>query len=159
MNVLVVGEALTDIIRTPVGTREHPGGSPANVALGLARLGVSTAFLTALGRDARGDAIAARLVAAGAEVLPESWSLPATSTARARIADDGGASYEFNLAWELPAEVELPAAGHVHIGSVGAFLEPGASRVEELVRRLRPSATVSFDPNLRPDLLGDPATA
>ena len=190
--VLVVGESLTDIIRTAAGMREHPGGSPANVALGLARLGTPTAFLTALGRDARGEAIAARLAASGVDVLPESFCLPVTSSAAARIADDGAASYEFDLAWELPASVALPPAGnvqHVHVGSVAAFLEPGAARVEEIVRAARrgwsgagagatatratgagagnpaaagagtPAASVSFDPNIRPALVGPHADA
>ncbi|WP_422936713.1 PfkB family carbohydrate kinase [Sinomonas sp. P47F7] len=80
----MVGEALTDIIRTPSGEREHPGGSPANVALGLARLGVQTSFLTAIAPDPRGQAIAAKLAASGVVLLPESWSLPRTSTARCR---------------------------------------------------------------------------
>ncbi|WP_138414406.1 carbohydrate kinase family protein [Sinomonas gamaensis] len=159
LNVLTVGEALTDIICTRDGRWEHPGGSPANVALGLARLGVPTSFLTALGRDARGEAIAARLAGAGVEILPESWSLASTSTASAQITDDGAAHYEFDLAWELPAEVELPVADHVHVGSVAAFLAPGADRVEELVRELREVATVSFDPNIRPALVGPASQA
>ncbi|GAB4099588.1 carbohydrate kinase [Sinomonas halotolerans] len=167
----MVGESLTDIIRTAAGTREHPGGSPANVALGLARLGTPTAFLTALGPDPRGEAIAARLAASGVEVLPESFCLPVTSSAAAVIADDGAASYEFDLAWELPGEVALPPARHVHVGSVAAFLAPGAERVEEIVRAARrgpgtggPGAggsgsTVSFDPNIRPALVGPHAEA
>ncbi|MCA4135723.1 PfkB family carbohydrate kinase, partial [Arthrobacter sp. M4] len=152
-------EALTDIIHTSAGTREHPGGSPANVALGLARLGVATSFLTALGRDPRGQAIASRLEAAGVTLLPESWSHPATSTAVAEIQDDGAARYTFDLTWSLPKGVNLPAADHVHIGSVAAFLTPGADQVEEIVRGLRGTATVSFDPNIRPDLVGQPSTA
>ncbi len=161
-----MGESLTDIIRTAAGTREHPGGSPANVALGLARLGTPTAFLTALGRDARGEAIAARLAASGVDVLPESFCLPVTSSAAAHIADDGAASYEFDLAWELPGSVALPPARHVHVqhvhvGSVAAFLEPGAARVEEIVRAARHGrgATVSLDPNIRPALVGPHADA
>ncbi|MEA5457246.1 carbohydrate kinase [Sinomonas sp. JGH33] len=157
--VLVVGEALTDIIQTSGGSREHPGGSPANVALGLARLGVPTSFLTALGRDARGEAIASRLTQSGVAVLPESWSLEATSTAAAAIQDDGAAHYTFDIAWTLPVDVDLPAAGHVHIGSIAAFLTPGAERVEEIVAALAPNATVSFDPNIRPALVGDPDDA
>ena len=47
--VIVVGEALIDVIHTGDGVTEHPGGSPANVAYGLARLGVSTGFLTSIG--------------------------------------------------------------------------------------------------------------
>lgn len=36
--LLVVGEALVDIVEEDSGARsQHPGGSPANVALGLAR--------------------------------------------------------------------------------------------------------------------------
>lgn len=166
MSALVVGESLTDVIRTAGGTREHPGGSPANVALGLARLGTPTAFLTALAPDARGEAIAARLAASGVDVLPESFCLPVTSSAAAVIADDGAASYAFDLAWELPREVALPPARHVHVGSVAAFLAPGAARVEEIVRAARAAptsggsaATVSFDPNIRPALVGPHARA
>src|SRR5690349_4438542 len=92
--VLVAGEALIDVIHLGGSTREHPGGSPANVALGLARLGVATSFLTALARDARGTAIAERLEAAGVALLPESWSLPTTSSAAATIGPDGSATYE-----------------------------------------------------------------
>lgn len=153
--ILVVGEALTDIIRTPFGEREHPGGSPANVALGLARLGVPTFFLTAIGRDRRGQAIASKLAASGVELMPESWSLPQTSTAAAEIAHDGAAAYTFDVSWELPEEVQLPSVRHLHIGSISAFLDPGAGRVEELVLALSASATVSFDPNIRPALLRD----
>lgn len=157
--VLVIGEALTDIIRTPAGTREHPGGSPANVALGLSRLGVSTSLLTALGRDPRGDAIARRLAEAGVAVMPESWSLPATSTAVAEIQDNGAAHYAFDLVWNFPDQVDVPATDHIHIGSVAAFLAPGADRVEEIVRMLRPHVTVSFDPNIRPQLADDHVAA
>lgn len=57
MDVVVMGEALIDIVTTPDGITEHPGGSPANVAYGLARLGVRTGLLTAVGNDRRGAAI------------------------------------------------------------------------------------------------------
>ena len=55
--VVVVGEALVDIVVTSAGTVEHPGGSPANVAYGLGRLGAATALLTSIGDDPRGAAI------------------------------------------------------------------------------------------------------
>ncbi|MGY4544182.1 sugar/nucleoside kinase (ribokinase family) [Arthrobacter sp. UYNi723] len=44
-DVIVVGEALTDIVTSRGGNIEHPGGSPANVAYGLGRLGVTTGLL------------------------------------------------------------------------------------------------------------------
>jgi fructokinase len=47
----------------------------------------------------------------------------------------------------------------VHVGSISAFLKPGSDTVEQLVEVLRPEATVSFDPNIRADLVGDHADA
>ncbi|MDQ0819562.1 hypothetical protein QFZ79_001854 [Arthrobacter sp. V4I6] len=52
-DVIVVGEALIDIIQTADGFEEFPGGSALNVASGLARLGVPTALLTAPERRRR----------------------------------------------------------------------------------------------------------
>jgi fructokinase len=157
--VLVAGEALIDVIRLGGTTREHPGGSPANVALGLARLGVATSFLTALGRDTRGETIAARLGEAGVTLLPESWSLPTTSTAAATIGADGSAGYEFDISWQLPRRIGLPPLHHLHVGSISAFLSPGADRIEQLASELHGEVTISFDPNIRADLVGDRAEA
>ena len=157
--VLVAGEALTDIIRRGNSVEEHPGGSPANVALGLARLGTPTSFLTALGRDQRGATINSRLSDAGVEVLPESWTLPVTSSASALIRPDGSAEYVFDIVWRLPEKAQLPLVQHVHIGSISAFLNPGADQIEQLVHSLDRSVTVSIDPNVRADLVGDPAAA
>ena len=42
----------------------------------------------------------------------------------------------------------------MHIGSIGAFLEPGATVVEQIVSA-QTSAVVSFDPNVRPHIIGD----
>jgi hypothetical protein len=54
---VVVGEALVDLVGQCGGRTfsAHPGGSPANVALGLARLGVRVTLKTCLGRDAFGE--------------------------------------------------------------------------------------------------------
>lgn len=159
LRVLIAGEALMDVIHLDGTTREHPGGSPANVALGLARLGVATLFLTALGRDARGTAIAERLGDAGVTLLPESWSLPTTSSAAASIGEDGSATYRFDISWQLPQRIAVPPVRHLHIGSLSAFLPPGADRIEQLAGELPSGATVSFDPNIRADLVGDRADA
>ena len=51
---LVLGEALIDVVRRPDGAvAEHLGGSPANVALGLARLGHPVSLRTSIGSDDR----------------------------------------------------------------------------------------------------------
>jgi fructokinase len=76
-----------------------------------------------------------------------------TSTAVATIADDGSASYTFDIEWRLP---ELPALAPqvVHTCSLGAVMEPGAADVRRLLERLRPGATVSYDINTRPAVTG-----
>jgi fructokinase len=74
-DVIVVGESLTDIVvQTKGSSIEHPGGSPANVAYGLARLGIPTGFLTSIGNDDRGAALVAHLIGAGVQILAGSQS-------------------------------------------------------------------------------------
>jgi fructokinase len=102
--VLVVGEALVDIVERRDGSRaEHPGGSPANVALGLARLGRRTGLLTRIGDDERGRRIVAHLQAGGVRLVDGSVTADPTSTAKATLDDRGVASYEFDIDWRLPA--------------------------------------------------------
>lgn len=152
--VLVVGEALIDRVRDASGAEtEHVGGSPANVALGLARLGKAVRLLTAIGRDARGHRIASELNASGVHLDPRSWSLEATSSATAVLEADGSANYVFDIQWPLNP---VPADGPerlLHIGSVAASLQPGAESVAEAVERSRERMLISFDPNIRPALM------
>jgi fructokinase len=147
--ILVVGEALVDIVYG----REIVGGSPANVALGLGRMGADVEFLTAIADDARGARISAHLDASGVRVLPASRTLVRTSTARVQLNEDGGAEYDFDISWMLPGIVQ---SDHdvLHVGSIACFLEPGASTLVRMLSDLRPlGAWVSFDPNIRPALL------
>lgn len=158
--VLVVGESLIDIVATgnapPV---EIVGGSPANVALGLGRLGAAPRLVTALGNDERGHRIADHLEESGVAIAGESWSLARTATATARIRADGGADYEFEIEWMLPPSIPLRGAGVVHVGSIAAFLPPGADAVLNLVHRVARRVIVTFDPNIRPALAGPRASA
>lgn len=154
--VLVIGEALIDI----VDGVEIVGGSPSNVALGLGRLGIPVDLLTALAHDQRGERIHTHLERSGVRVLPESFSLERTSTARAKIRADGSAEYEFDVTWQVPS-VDVAHYDVVHVGSVGCFLEPGASTVLDLICAARQAgARITFDPNVRPALSGpsDPAS-
>jgi fructokinase len=157
--VVVIGELLVDIVRSPDGTTvEHVGGSPANVALGLARLKHDTHFATLVGTDERGARCSAHVEAGGVHLLPGSTSeAHPTSTAVATIDATGAATYDFDLHWDLPP-VQLPeGTGHVHTGSIATTLTPGEARVTETLRRARLHATVSYDPNMRPSIMGDPA--
>ncbi len=156
-SVLVIGEALMDLVDDGRSITRSPGGSPANVALGLARLGVETRLRTALGDDDDGRAILERLAASGVSVDRESICLERTSTALAVLDSSGAASYEFDIEWRLPAPVDLGSAAVVHSGSIALFLEPGATAVAEVLAGRPEGALVSLDPNIRPALLGEPA--
>lgn len=139
---------------------EHPGGSPMNVSLGLARLGMPVAFATALGDDAAGRTILDHLVDSGVEVIPGLEAGRTTSTARVTLDAGGAPEYRFDVDWTLSLEGHLPTEPvHVHTGSIGAFLSPGAATVAEVVRGARPTATISFDPNIRPQFLPSLADA
>jgi fructokinase len=163
-DVLVVGEALVDIVRRSDGsTAEHPGGSPANVALGLGRLGLTVSLLSRFGPDARGEAVAGRLRASGVDVVDGTRTPEPTSTATAVLDERGAATYTFDLDWRLPPAAELEAllasARALHTGSIAAFLPPGGETVLELARAAAGRTTVSYDPNARPVLMGEPAVA
>ncbi|HET9658075.1 MAG TPA: carbohydrate kinase [Kineosporiaceae bacterium] len=158
--VLVVGEALVDIVERPGSpTAEHPGGSPANVALGLARLGRTADLLTRIGNDPRGRAVRAHLECSGVRLVPGSVTDEPTSTATAHLDPAGVASYDFHLDWRLPDSQVHESACCVHTGSIAAFLPPGGDAVLALVEKVADRATVSYDPNVRPTLMGDPASA
>jgi fructokinase len=157
---LVVGEALVDVVARPDGSRdEHPGGSPANVALTLGRLGRRADLLTWLAHDAEGDLVRRHLEASGVRVLRGDRTPPTTPVATAHLDTDGVATYEFDLQWDLPStwDEDDDDALVVHTGSIAAVLRPGASKVAELLERRLATSTVTYDPNLRPALMGDPA--
>jgi fructokinase len=155
-DVLVVGEALVDIVVRPDGSREeHPGGSPANVALGLARLGRRARLLTRLGDDERGAAVRSHLENSGVLLEPGSVVPGRTSTATALIDDAGVATYDFALDWRLPPDAATGPASVLHTGSIAASLPPGGDDVVALLERSAGQVTVTYDPNARPRLMGE----
>ncbi len=155
-HALVIGEALVDVVRKPDGSQTaHPGGSPANVAFGLARLGRSVELLTSLGEDAYGTLVRSHVESSGATIARTS-AAPRTSVATAILDPQGVATYDFDLEWALPEEpATSPEPVVVHTGSIAAVLEPGASTVERLIAGAKQRATVTYDPNCRPSLMGD----
>lgn len=166
MSILVIGEALIDIVSTPGSPdRYAPGGAPANVALGLGRLGDDVEFLTDVGDDFHGGFLLAHLRESEVDVLASPRG--ATSTALARLAEDGSAEYEFQLRWD-PDSALLDEGAHsvLHFGSIAAFLEPGSAVIDRLLDAVAEQSgpkradsqgagtLVSFDPNIRPSIIG-----
>ncbi|MFJ7276514.1 carbohydrate kinase [Kitasatospora sp. NPDC098663] len=157
-HVLVIGECVADIVRTDgAPDTVHPGGSPANVAYGLARLGRPATLLTQLGDDANGRLIRAHLESAG--VVVRAAGVARTPSAVVRLDGQGRARYTFDIGWTLPPMELAEAPGAIHLGSIGAVTDPGAAAVLALVERWRGRAQISYDPNVRPALMGERAQA
>jgi fructokinase len=162
--VLVIGEALVDIVGngkprngSKNGTKATPGGSPANVAVGLARLGVPTELVTRFGTDPYGDQLGAHLFGNGVQLAPGSVD-PSfrTSTATATLDAAGVATYEFDISWEPPALTLNRGCPAVHTGSIATVLEPGAEAIREFLTGLAAKpVTVTLDPNARPTITPD----
>ncbi|MET0899498.1 MAG: carbohydrate kinase [Mycobacterium sp.] len=153
---LVIGEALIDVVqRGGTVTGEHVGGSPLNVAVGLARLERDVDFLTHIGDDDRGRRIADYVTGSGATLVAGSVSAKRTPVALARLDDAGAATYTFDLEWQLSGTPEVGPPLVVHTGSIAAVLDPGCLAVAALLDTYRVSATVTFDPNVRIALIED----
>jgi fructokinase len=168
--VLVIGEALVDIVGNGPGssagrngkngTKATPGGSPANVAVGLARLGLPTELVTRFGTDPYGDQLGAHLFGNGVQLAPGSVE-PGfrTSTATATLDAAGVASYQFDITWEPPALSLTRGCPAVHTGSIATVLEPGAEAIRRFLGSLASEpVTVTLDPNARPTITPDPVS-
>lgn len=152
---LVVGESLVDVVATAGGVVEHPGGSAANTAVALARLGRPVRFATALADDAHGALLRAHLAGDGVRLVGDPVVLPRTATARATLDAAGAASYDFDIGWRLgPLDLADLDPTVVMCGSLGAVLDPGADQVRDLMADLHDVATVTYDVNARPTLTG-----
>jgi fructokinase len=155
----VIGEGLVDVVQRASGIEAHVGGSPLNVAVGLARLDHPVQFIGRYGRDPYGDAVAAHLRSSSV-MLPQGPDDLPTSVATALIDDDGAATYTFDLTWELPGIADrlgfmLQGTTLLHTGSIATMLAPGATTVLAAVEYAHPRATISFDPNCRPSIIAD----
>ena len=168
MTMLVIGEALIDVIYDSLGRKlgHYPGGSPLNVAVGLGRLGRETGLLTRIGDDAAGDMIVEYLTDSIVMLAPGSVNGEPTSMAYAHVDEKGNAQYDFDIRSSYPAPpadaleraaLLQAAPSHVHIGSIGAHMVPGAATVREWVDFYRGISTISYDPNVRIGLAGTAA--
>jgi fructokinase len=153
---LVIGEALIDIVqRDGQVLGEHVGGSPLNVAVGLGRLDRPVDFLTHIADDERGRRIVEYVEASGVALVPGSTDADRTPTAAATIDESGAATYTFDIEWQLSGTPEVAPPLVAHTGSIAGFLDPGCLATAALLDAYRLSATITFDPNVRPALIQD----
>jgi fructokinase len=161
----VIGEALVDLV--PDGTtgeyRATPGGSPFNVAIGLARLGNRTSLMARFADDEYGRLLRSTAAAEGIDLTAAPRAAERASVATASVDAAARASYEFDIEgtadWQWTA-AELrrldPDTEVLHFGSLASWTMPGSARIAKLVDECRAGGRVliSYDPNIRPAALG-----
>ena len=154
--IVVTGESLVDVVVDTDGdSSESPGGSPLNVAVGLARLDVPATLLSQVGTDERGGLVVQHVTSSDAEIVAVPTDSGRTSVATAHLDDAGLASYDFDIEWNLPRQ-ELPACHALHVGSLGTLLQPGRESVLDLVEQACTRGVfVSYDANLREAFVDD----
>lgn len=165
MTMLVIGESLIDVFYDPDGqlTARHPGGSPLNVAVGLSRLGRKVSLLTRIGNDPDGKLILDYCKSENVFLVQGSITETATSLAHAHLNENHSANYNFEIYSDYPlpptdekerATLLANAPQVIHFGSLGAHLAPGNKALRKWLNFYRDTSTISYDPNVRPDLIG-----
>src|SRR5579859_161437 len=169
-SVAVIGEALIDLAPVPgdAAFLARPGGSPLNVAVGLARLDCPTTFFGRFSGDPFGTVLRSHATRSGVD-LAHAVSTSAPSTiALVDLDDEGVARYEFSVdgtadfGWADPELIELPTSAAVlHFGSLASWLPPGDEAIARAVSRAYHdlAALISYDPNVRPQLQPSAAQA
>jgi fructokinase len=176
-DVICLGELLIDFVPTTTGLgladaelfKKAAGGAPANVAVGVARLGVTSGFMGMVGEDGFGRFLATTLAGAGVDVTTLRFSEVAhTTLAFVSLAADGEREFLFyrhpgaDMLF-APADVDEAAIGRarlLHFGSISLIGEPArAATLHAVATARRHGKRVSYDPNLRLALWPDEATA
>jgi sugar/nucleoside kinase (ribokinase family) len=171
--VITIGEALVEIMRPSTGqTLEYTGefrgpfasGAPAIFAVATARLGLSTAFIGAIGDDAFGRLLQERFAAECVDTTGLQYPTGfATGTAFVAYDDSGGREYLFHIRHAASGQLSaslIPAglfedARWLHISGSTIFLNENSraacKKAMDLI--ISQGGKISLDPNLRPELM------
>jgi len=175
--VVCFGEMLIDFIPTISGVslidapafKKTPGGAPANVAVGLSRLGISSGFMGKVGDDPFGHYLVNTLVANNVDTLSVRYSCEArTALAFISLTENGERDFSF---YRNPSADMLFSSNEVdestiklgkmfHFGSISLIVDPcRTATIYALKIAKKNGLTISYDPNLRLNLWPDAKTA
>ncbi|MFN8501247.1 carbohydrate kinase family protein [Kouleothrix sp.] len=164
-----IGEILIDFLPivengATVGFRMHVGGSPYNVAMGVARLGQPVAFAGKIATDFFGRFMRDHVEREGIDTrfLVNADALTTLAFVAYEHGEPAYSFYGEGAADTLVKPEDLPEALFddtriLHFGSISLLRGSTPAAVEYAARRLKGQALLSFDPNLRPGLVRDEA--
>ncbi|TDX49221.1 aminoimidazole riboside kinase [Orenia marismortui] len=170
--IITLGEALIDFIpldEENINFKKNPGGAPANVAVGLSRLGAKSIFVGKVGDDVLGSFLKENLEEKG--VNTESMVL--TDEARTGLVfvtldESGERSFSFYidpsadtfLSKEDINEDIFKENNILHFGSISLIHEPARTATKYAVKKAQENGMlISYDPNLRLNLWANEAVA
>ncbi|EIY9997191.1 aminoimidazole riboside kinase [Escherichia coli] len=162
--VWVLGDAVVDLLPESDGRLlPCPGGAPANVAVGIARLGGTSGFIGRVGDDPFGALMQRTLLTEGVDITylkQDEWHR--TSTVLVDLNDQGERSFTFMVRPSADLFLEttdLPCWRHgewLHLSSIALSAEPSRTSAFTAMTAIRHAGGfVSFDPNIREDLWQD----
>lgn len=175
--VLCFGELLIDFVPTTSGVslaeatafKKAPGGAPANVAVGISKLGGRSSFLGKVGEDEFGHMLVDILKEYGVDTRGMHFDEGArTALAFVTLRHDGEREFMFyrNPSADMlltPEELDLDLVREAHIvhyGSISLIAEPSKSAHMALMGAAKEGgALLSYDPNLRLPLWPSAAAA
>ncbi|MBO0903310.1 carbohydrate kinase family protein [Jiella sonneratiae] len=166
---LSCGDCLFDLFAVPtedvatVALSGRIGGSPLNVALGLARLGHHAGYFTKMSGDLFGEKIRAFMER---EAIDQRFLIPTdrqTTLAMVSLSAEGSASYAFYIEGTADRSIEPdevpqsfpPEVEAIHVASYSTVTEPTGAALARLVRQEAPSRFISYDPNIRSSIEPD----
>jgi fructokinase len=158
---VVCGESLMDVFATGataagVSLDARVGGSPFNVAIGLARLAQPVSFLSSISRDFLGERLLHALRSEGVDTSTVQRVDAPTTLGLVGLDAQGVPSYAFygdraaDRQLGLGAIAMLPAGVRaIHLGSYATVVQPVASTLRVLVESEHGRALIAYDPNVR----------
>jgi sugar/nucleoside kinase (ribokinase family) len=177
VGIASVGELLVEFVSTETGGRHrrvgtytgpYPSGAPGIFIDQAALSGARAIFLGAVGRDAFGEVILQRLREHGVEdsLIAIDPDLP-TGSAFVSYNADGSRDFVYNILHSAAASFIVDDATAerllgfgldvIHVSGSALSSPAMAGKILDLCRALHGKGVrVSFDPNIRKELLGDP---
>ena len=164
--LLSCGDALIDFLPAKAADGRDAlvpmvGGSCLNIAIGMARLGAPTGFVGGVSTDLFGRMIADHAAGSGVDLQLATRSARPTTLAFVRTID-GEAHYAFydeqtasqQWTWRL-GSIPFQDVEALHVGSTTLVDQSGYDEALAMIEEARPTTTISFDPNCRPNLVRD----
>ncbi len=171
--ICTMGEMIVEIMRNEVDAPLNeagvflgpfPSGAPAIFIDTVAKLGHSAAIIGGVGKDDFGRCLTDRLTKDGVDCsLVGEYTEASTGCAFVTYFSDGGRKFIFHIGNtpaampKMPPKEKLPDADYFHV--MGCSLMASEAFGREIVKTMHAfkekGAKISFDPNIRPELLGN----